>query len=153
MGSTKTMVHKGTSDEDTNLLVKDLTENLDRINISCDQITFNPLDETVTMTACKLNPDLHNTNQNTDQYNILQADGKTAPVPNPEQDEYNYDWSNDTNFRDVICLGSIVMLILIWLSVFIFYEIFYEIADIESVVIDHKIINKDVMDEDITQLT
>ena len=139
------MVHRSTSDEHTNLLLKDITENLDRINISCDQITFNPLHDTVTITACKLKPGLHNTNKNTHQYNDNET---TSLVITPEQDEYYYDWSNHTSVGDVICLGSIVMLILIWLSVFIFYEYFYEITDIESIVIDQQIINKDTMDDE-----
>ena len=113
------MVHKSTSDEHKNLLLKDITESLDGINISCDQITFNPLHETVTITACKLKSGLHNSNRNIHQYNNPNDNETTSLVITSDQDEY--DWSNDTSVGDVICLGSIVMLIVIWLSVFIFY--------------------------------
>ena len=146
--SAKTMVHKDTSDEHTTLLIKDLTENLDRINISCDQITFNPLDETVTITSCKLKSDEHNTTTCTDQYIKPKANTNIERRSTSEEEEYPYDLPNHTDVRDVICLGSIVMLILIWLTVFIYYEVFYEFRDIESPVIDNQIINKDSMSED-----
>ena len=143
------MIHKSTSDEHTNLLLTDITENLDRINISCDQITFNPLDETVTITACKVKPGIHNINKTYINKTIDPKDDEiTLQVNTPEEDVNYYEWSDHMSVGDVICLGSIVMLILIWLSVFIFYEVFYEIKDIESSAIDHKIINKDGMDDE-----
>ena len=146
--SAKTMVHKDTSDEHTTLLIKDLTENLDRINISCDQITFNPLEETVTITSCKLKSDQHITEPSTYQYIKPKANTNIEPCSTSEEDEQHYDLPNHTEIRDVICLGSIVMLILIWLTVFIYYEIFYEFTDSESPIIDNNIINKDSMSED-----
>ena len=142
------MVHEDTSDEHTTLLIKDLTENLDRINISCDQITFNPLDETVTITSCKLKSDQQLSEPSSDQFIKPKANTNIESCSTFEEDEYHYDWHNHTDIRDVICFGSIVMLIVIWISVFMYYEFFYEFRDIESPVIDNQIINKDSMSED-----
>ena len=123
------MVYKGTSVEDPDKQ-KYTTESLHKINISCDQIRFNPLNETVTITSCKLKHNGH-TNENNNLRNCLKTTTNHNPNNNKKVEYTSYNWYIHEDIVDWICLGVIVLLILVWLSVFIYYEIFYEFESTE----------------------
>ena len=104
--------------------VNNIKKNPQKINIACEQITFNPMDETVTIIACELKNNQHN-NENTDIPNNSKLT-ELSPINISddvvENDGHHYSSTRD-DVVDIISLGVIVLLLLIWMSVFISVEI------------------------------
>ena len=101
-----------------------IRENLHKIDISCEQITFNPMDDTVTISAC----DLKNIRRNNKSTNTPKNSRKMKQpsVHNGgiivDNDRYDY-CSTSNAVADIICISTIALLVLIWIAVFIFVEI------------------------------
>ena len=125
-----------------------MSSNLKKIDITCNQITFNPLDETITILACEikdnqhekvqtdqkiLNPSIKNTKgplsnnhqktEQTPQSNNVKETAKTNENCSTELDIEDGPWLIETSTVDKICLGVIFMLMMIWLTVFVYYEL------------------------------
>ena len=95
-------------------------DNSHRINIVCDQITFDASEETITIHACKLKSGLYK--QELTTYQSTTSNGNIKTIPNQGKLlELNTEWSIRLELGDVICLTVIVIILLIWLSIFIFY--------------------------------
>ena len=133
---------------------KYMSPNLQKINITCDQITFNPLEETITIVACDFKDCNSYDEESNDKINdnrvektpkLLSNNGQEFDKP-PQTSWVNEDrttrvgsWNNreiedsywliQANTVDKICLGVIFMLMSIWLTVFVYYEVFYEFVD------------------------
>ena len=140
------MVNSGTS---ANFYQSDyMSSNLQKIDITCDQITFNPLDETITILACEfkdnqsdkvltghkvLNPCINsikepivNNRQKIEQTphanNVKERTRSKANTSNELNVEDGH-WLVQASTVDKICLGVIFMLMVIWLTVFVYYEL------------------------------
>ena len=153
--STRKMVNGGTSAHYYES--KYMSPNHQKFDITCDRITFNPLEETITILACDFKDEGHN-EKTRSKIIKLPTEKNAESVPDGYQKIDNtikpncqpcwvkdYDKANVSNYNervfendpwqvqgeivDIICLGVIVMLILIWLTVFVYYEVFYEFPD------------------------
>ena len=127
-----------------------MSPNLQKINITCDQITFNPLEETITILACDFKDNRANeetndkinhhsvgntTDSSSNDYpkngrpritSLVNKDEKTRVGSLNERDFEDSFWLIQASTVDKICLGVIFMLMSIWLTVFVYYEVFYE---------------------------
>ena len=136
---------------------KYMSPNHQKFDITCDRITFNPLEETITILACDFKDKGHNEKPRSKIIKLpiektkesipdscQKIDSTIKPNRQPcwvkdydkanvsnynERDFENDPWQVQGEIVDIICLGVIVMLILIWLTVFVYYEVFYEFPD------------------------
>ena len=135
---------------------KYMSSNLQKINITCDQITFNPLEETITILACDFKDNRANeeTNDKINHHSVgnttdsssndypkngrpritswVNKDEKTRVGSLNERDFEDSFWLIQASTVDKICLGVIFMLMSIWLTVFVYYELFYEFVDYDN---------------------
>ena len=98
--------------------------NLDvRINILCDQIIFNPSDETVTITSCQLQRSLYTCRDLLTHPSDKLTSNRNVPRITKDINTLKYtpNWPSRADVGDVICLGSTVIIIIVLLSVFILY--------------------------------
>ena len=92
-----------------------------RINILCDQIIYNPSDETVTMTACHLQRSSYNSRGPLIHYSSKISSNLNKTKLTKYKVRYIPIWPSHADVGDVICLGSTVIIIMLLLSVFILY--------------------------------
>ena len=104
--------------------VYNIKENLRKIDISCEQITFNPVDETINIISCELKNNLCKNRSTSISY--ISKPMKQPAVHNgdliEENDRYDYCATPDA-VVDTICLGAIFLLILLWMGVYTFVTI------------------------------
>ena len=92
---------------------------LDTIENTCDAMTSRPLEET--------NEDFLDTSKDTLQYNEFSEKSNKCKViiRNSSTDEnvvhHTEPWSTKATFGDVVCLGATLIIVIIQLSVLIFY--------------------------------
>ena len=146
-----------------------MPSNLQKINITCDQITFNPLEETITILACDFKDNRANeeTNDKINHHSVgnttdsssndypkngrpritswVNKDEKTRVGSLNERDFEDSFWLIQASTVDKICLGVIFMLMSIWLTVFVYYELFYEFVDYDN---NNNINNNNIYNDD-----
>ena len=109
---------------------------LDAINSVCDPITYNPSDSTNNRVVCKSQHisnetrslcsdksnghkvfiDTYETNAEQKQISIIDAYETNAEQKNPKPT-----WSTSASKSDMICLGATLIIVIIQLSVLVFY--------------------------------
>ena len=102
---------------------QNILDNIDiKINILCDQILFNPSDETITITSCQLKDGQHN------QSNNHQSSEQELDITNKKQNSFINCKSrvpkNDHCIEyvsDVICFGSTIVIFVLLFAVLIFF--------------------------------
>ena len=98
--------------------------NLDvRINILCDQIIFNPSEETVTITECQLQRSLYTCRGLVKNHSNKLTSNLNEPKTTKDINTIKYTpkWPSHADVGEVICLGSTAIIIILLLSVFILY--------------------------------
>ena len=92
-----------------------------RIKILCDQIIYNPSDETVTMTACQLQRSSYSSRDSFIHYSSKLSSNLNKTKFTKDKVRYIPIWPSRADVGDVICLGSTVIIIMLLLWVFILY--------------------------------
>ena len=142
--------------------VSNIKENLHKIDISCEQMTFNPMDETVTIIACDIKnngrKNKSTSTQNTSKYghynNRTNVSNESKHMKLPtlhtadatvETDRYDYCSTSD-GAADTISLVALCLLVLIWVSVFIIVKI-QESEYINSIYIDPEFMDEETVSD------
>ena len=102
----------------------DIFDNIDiKINILCDQILFNPSEETVTITSCQLK-DGHHIQSINHQSSHEELDNN----PNKKENSFvkcnsivSKDYACFEYVTDVICFGSTIIIFVLLFAILIFF--------------------------------
>ena len=101
---------------------KDILDDIDiKINILCDQILFNPSEETITITSCQLENG-HHQEQLADHSKKLDAT-KLSPFKHSSEKYRSSELTDDDcieRVSDIICFGSTIVIFFLLLIVLIF---------------------------------
>ena len=110
---------------------KNVAQKPNQINILCNQITFNPSEETITIIACRLQHKSSSQNHSKrerakTQFNNniktnLSTKNSILPSHNQIENRQILWYPPSINVEDVICLGVVLFLFVIWVSVFTYY--------------------------------